>query len=82
MAPVIYAGVQSNDYLDTDSIWKAYRTIFNASQSKTVLHETNECVCDTAAILSDQQEAAGAADRERGAGDWVSPLSLCLCVCL
>lgn len=37
---------------------------------ETVRHEIDECLCDTGAILCDQQEAVGAADREKGAGDW------------
>lgn len=41
-------------------------------------HETDECVCDTGAILSDQQEAVRAADGEMGAGDWASLLALSL----
>lgn len=43
-------------------------------------HETDECVCDSGAILSDRQRGAGrgAADGEMGAGDWASLLSLCL----
>lgn len=44
-------------------------------------HETDECVCDIGAILSDQQEAVGAADGEMGAGDWVSLLSLSFSLC-
>lgn len=44
-------------------------------------HETGESVCDTGAILGEQQEAVGEADGKMGAGDWVSPLSLSsLCV--
>lgn len=39
-------------------------------------------VCDTAAILRDQQEAVGAADRELGAGDWARLLSVGLSLCL
>ena len=41
-APIIYTGVQSNDYLGPESFWKAYRTIFNTTwaESKTVRHET------------------------------------------
>lgn len=50
-APIIYTGVQSNDYLGTESI---YGTIFNTSPAKTVRHETDERVCDIGAILSDQ----------------------------
>lgn len=39
------------------------------AESKTVGHETDERVFNTGAILSDQQEAVGAADGKMGAGD-------------
>lgn len=77
-APIIYAGVQSNDYLGTESFPKASGTIFNTTrvEGKTVRHETDERVFDSGAILSDPLEAVGAADRTMGAGDWESLLSL------
>lgn len=57
---------------------KAYGAIFNttAAESKTVRHETDERVCDTGAILSDQQEAVGVVDGKMGARDWASLPSL------
>lgn len=58
-------------------------TIFNTISSKTARHETDERVCDTGAILSDQQEAVGAADGKMGAGNWASlpSLSFSHCAC-
>lgn len=60
-APILYAGVPSNDHLGTECIRKPYGMICNtsAAKNKTVRRETYECVCDMAAILSDQQEAVG-----------------------
>lgn len=67
---------------------KAYGTAtVNTSQFKweTVRQEIDECLCDTGAILSDQQEAVGAADREKGEGSrglglaFSPSVSLCAC---
>lgn len=82
-APIIHAGVQSNDYPGIEFIWKAYGAIFNTSpvKCKTVRHETDECVCNAGAILSDHQQAAGAADGEMGARDRASLLSLSFSAC-
>lgn len=45
-APIIYTGVQSNDYPGTESIWKAYGTIFNTLPAKSKDSETwNRWVC-------------------------------------
>ncbi|MED6263554.1 hypothetical protein CHARACLAT_005700 [Characodon lateralis] len=80
-APVTYTGVQSYDYLGRATFERLIEQ-YSTHQSVGARHETEKCVCDTGAILSDQQEAVGAADRELGAVDWPSLLSVGPSLCL